>query len=30
MLPKVVDNSYDFGFTSKDLFGSEIKIGCSV
>lgn len=30
MLPKPVDNSYDFGSIDKSLFGHEIKIGCSV
>lgn len=30
ILPKVVDNSYDFGHTDKELFGGEIRIGCSV
>lgn len=30
LLPKVVDNSYDFGYVDESLFGSPIKIGTSV
>jgi glycerol kinase len=30
MLPKVVDNSYDFGVVNKSVFGTEIRIGSSV
>lgn len=30
MMPRVVDNSHDFGVIDKSVFGSEIKIGCSV
>lgn len=30
MLPTVVDNSYKFGCTDKELFGHEIPIACSV
>lgn len=30
MLPRVVDNSYDFGHVDKSILGHEIKIGCMV
>ncbi|XP_055682185.1 putative glycerol kinase 5 isoform X1 [Lutzomyia longipalpis] len=30
MMPKVVDNTHDFGVIDKSIFGSEIKIGCSI
>jgi hypothetical protein len=30
MLPKVVDNSYDFGVVDRSVFGAEIPIGSSV
>ncbi|XP_029726294.2 putative glycerol kinase 5 [Aedes albopictus] len=30
LLPKVVDNSYDFGYIDESLFGSPIKIGTSI
>ncbi|XP_059621178.1 putative glycerol kinase 5 [Phlebotomus argentipes] len=30
MMPRVVDNSHDFGVIDKSIFGSEIKIGCSI
>lgn len=30
MLPTVVDNSYKFGCTDRELFGHEIPIACSV
>ncbi|XP_055631774.1 putative glycerol kinase 5 isoform X2 [Toxorhynchites rutilus septentrionalis] len=30
ILPKVVHNSYDFGFVHESLFGSPIKIGASI
>ncbi|XP_038121855.1 putative glycerol kinase 5 [Culex quinquefasciatus] len=30
MLPKVVDNSFDFGYVDQSLFGSPIKIGASI
>ena len=30
LLPKVVDDSYDFGYIDRELFGHEIRIGCSV
>lgn len=30
MLPKVVDVSYDFGCTEKSIFGTEIRIGCTM
>lgn len=30
MLPKVVDNSYNFGVVDKSIFGHEIPIGCVV
>ncbi|XP_053687972.1 putative glycerol kinase 5 [Sabethes cyaneus] len=30
MLPKAVDNSYDFGHVHESLFGSAIKIGASI
>ncbi|XP_058460929.1 putative glycerol kinase 5 isoform X2 [Malaya genurostris] len=30
LLPKVVDNSYDFGYVDESLFGSPIRIGASI
>lgn len=30
MLPRVVENSYDFGVVDKSIFGAEIKISASV
>lgn len=30
ILPPVVDNDFDFGETSSDIFGSPIKIGAVV
>ncbi|KAG4073437.1 hypothetical protein HA402_000661 [Bradysia odoriphaga] len=30
MLPRVVDNSYDFGYVDKSILGHEIKIGCMI
>ncbi|XP_058832742.1 putative glycerol kinase 5 [Topomyia yanbarensis] len=30
LLPKAVDNSYDFGYVHESLFGSRIKIGASI
>ncbi|XP_065092993.1 putative glycerol kinase 5 [Ochlerotatus camptorhynchus] len=30
LLPKVVDNSYDFGYVDESLFGSAIQIGTSI
>ncbi|XP_058456996.1 putative glycerol kinase 5, partial [Malaya genurostris] len=30
ILPTVVDNSFDFGYVDKSLFGSSIKIGTSI
>ncbi|GAB0092823.1 Glycerol kinase [Sergentomyia squamirostris] len=30
IMPTVVDNSHDFGVINQSIFGSEIKIGCSI
>lgn len=30
MMPKVVENSHDFGYVDRSIFGHEIKIGCMV
>lgn len=30
MMPKVVDSSYDFGYTHESIFGHRIKIGSAV